>query len=108
MGGEERLSISLEIFLIGLKHSIKPGQQFLSTVVTVKNHWHTVVLGHQPHVLGTSNGSKNRGFLIGVLDPLASQECCFSIGELDDDWRVDVPGSLEDSIDGGGGGAVEG
>jgi len=70
--GKERLSISLEIFLVGLEHSIKPGEQFLGTMVTVKDYWDTIVLGHQPHMLGTSNGPKNSSFLIGVLDTLAS------------------------------------
>ena len=108
MRGEERLSISLEIFLISLEHSIKPGEEFLSTVITVENHRHTIVLGHQPHVLGPSYGSQDSSLLVGVLDTLASQECCSSVGELDDDRRVDVPGSLEDSVDGGGRSAVEG
>ena len=72
-------------------------------MITVKDHWHTILLG----VLYTSNGSKNSSFLIGVLDTIASQECCSIIGELDDDWRVDVPGSLEDSTDGEGGGTMK-
>ena len=77
-------------------------------MITVENHRDTIVLGHKPHMLGPSYGSQDSSLLVGVLDTLASQECCSSVGELNDDGRVDVPGSLEDSVDGGGRSAIKG
>ena len=39
---------------------------------------------------------------------LAGEEGGAPVGKLDDDGAVDVPGRLQDGVDGGGGGAVEG
>ena len=66
------------------------------------------MLRHQAGVLGTSDGSQDGRFLSGVLDPLARQEGGSTVRELNDDWRVDISGGLQDSVDGGGRGAVEG
>ena len=66
------------------------------------------MLRHQSGVLGTSDGSEDGRLLSGVLDSLARQEGGSTVGELNDDWGVDISGGLQDSVDGGGGGAVEG
>ena len=65
------------------------------------------MFGHQSDVLSSGDRTKNTRFLVCVLDPLAGQEGCPAVGELDDDRRVDVPGRLQHGVDGGGGGAVE-
>ena len=102
-----RLNPYLEILLIRLKHTIKPRKKLLGAVIRVQNNRHIVVLSHQPHVLGSSNGTKNGRLLVCVLNPLSSQESSSSVGELDNNGRVNVPGCLENSVDGGGGGAIE-
>ena len=42
-----------------------------------------------------------------ILDALAGEEGRPAVGELDDDWRVDVPGGLQHCVDRRGRGAVE-
>ena len=93
-------------------------------MITVQDHRHSVVFGHESHMLSSSNGSQDGSFLSRVLDTFTSQECGSSIGELkhlifssellthlhlviiisylNNNWRVDVSGGLEDGIDGRG------
>ena len=66
------------------------------------------MLGHQPDVLSSGNGSQNCTLLFVVLDGLSGHESCSTIAELDDDGGLEHLGSLHDCVDGGGGGAVEG
>lgn len=80
---------------------------YLGTVVAVENDGDAVVLGHQSDVLSSRDGPEDGGFLPGVLDALPREEGSTSIGKLNDDGGVDVPGSLQDGIDGGGRGAVK-
>ena len=74
---------SLEIFFIGFKHSVEPWEKFLCAMVTekgsmakqrgcnhlkelnppVKDDRHTIMLGHQPNMLGSSNSAQNCSFL---------------------------------------------
>ena len=56
------------------------------------------MLGHQPDVLGTGDSAQDGGLLVGVGDALAGQEGRAAVTELDDDRRVDVSGSLEESL----------
>ena len=80
----------------------------LGTMVAVENDRDAVVFGHQSDVLCSRDGSKDGGLLPGVLNALPGEEGCTTIRELNDDGRVDVPGSLQDGVDGGGRGAVKG
>ena len=73
---------------------------YLGTVVAVENDGDAVVFGHQSDVLSPRDGPEDGGLLPGVLDALPREEGGTSIGELNDDGRVDVPGSLQDGVDG--------
>ena len=55
----------------------------LGTVITVKDDWHSVVLGHQSDMLSSGNGSQDGCLLSGVLDAFARQEGCSSVGKLE-------------------------
>ena len=75
----------LEVGLIGIQHTVKPLQQLFGTVITVDDHRHAVMLGHQPNMLSSGNGSQNGGLLLVVFDAFAGDKCSSAVTELDDD-----------------------
>jgi hypothetical protein len=50
--------------------------------------------------LSTSNSTDDRGFLVLVAQALTGKVSGTTVGELDDDGRLDVTGSFKSSIDG--------
>lgn len=67
---EERFSMFLKVFLIGIKHSIKPWKKLLSTVVGVENDWHTIGWRNCTNVVGSSNSTVDGGKLTIVRNTL--------------------------------------
>lgn len=61
---------------------IDPGQKFLSAVVRVKNHWHTVLLRHGADVESAGDGAGNGSFVVLVVEAFASEELCATGGKL--------------------------
>jgi len=55
-----------------------------------------------------SDSSSDGSTLVLVIDTLSSEESGSSLRALEDDGGVDGSGSLEDGVDGGGGGDVDG
>jgi hypothetical protein len=67
---EERLSVFLEVFLVRVQHTIQPWQELLGAVIGVQNDGDTVDGGDGSDVVGASNRSSNRGFLLAVCNTL--------------------------------------
>ena len=55
---------------------------YLCAVVAVKDNRYSVVLGHEPHVLGSSYGPQDGRLLPGVLNSLSGEECSSSVRKL--------------------------
>jgi hypothetical protein len=68
----------------------------------------STILCHAPDMLSSCDGTQDAGLLGVVLDALPGHEGGSTVRELNDDGALDVPGGLENRVDGGGGGAVEG
>ncbi len=98
----------LEISLISIKHAIKPFQEFLGTMITMDHHWHSIMLGHEPCMLSSSNGSQNGCLLLVILDTFACQKGSSTIGKLNNHWWLNVTGCLQHCINGWSGSAIEG
>ena len=97
---EQRLACGLEMCLALVEQPIDPREQFARAVVGVQDDRYTVGFGHGVHVVSAGNGSEHRIFLIVQLQALASIECGASIGELDDDRRIQITRCLQYSVDG--------
>jgi hypothetical protein len=94
VGREKWFTVNSEVFFISLKHTIEPWKKLLGTVIRVKNNWNTVSLSDLTNVESTSNGTKNRSFLVLVGDTLTSVESRTTIGELNDDWSLNITSSF--------------
>lgn len=70
MAGEEGLAVLLEVILVGVHHAVEPWEQLLSTVVGVQDNWDAVAGGNGADVLGSCDGSGNRGFLATIGNSL--------------------------------------
>lgn len=122
MAGEEGLALLLEVGLVGIQHAVEPWEQLLSTVVGVQDNWDAVAGGNGADVLGSCDGSGNRGFLVTVgnsLDPkslavtapqgqnwlclrrahLSGKVGSTALGHLENQGAVLVTGSLESGHD---------
>ena len=55
---------------------------YLGAVVAVKDDRYSVVLGHEPDVLGTSYSPQDGRLLPGVLDSLSGEEGSSSVRKL--------------------------
>ena len=55
---------------------------YLCAVVAVKDDRYSVVLGHEPDVLSTSNSPQDSRLLPGVLDSLSGEEGSSSVRKL--------------------------
>ena len=98
--GVEGLSVLLVVGLVGLKHTIEPGQELLGAVVRVKDDGDAVVRGHLADVEGHGDGTGGGG--VGVLGGLASEVGSATVGDLDHDGAVVLLTGLHDGIAGGG------
>jgi len=65
-------------------------------------------LGDGPDVLGGGDGADDAGLLFVVGEALASEVGGAALGGLDNDGRLDIARSFEDSVGGGRGGNVLG
>ena len=107
VGGEEGLSVLLEVSLVGLEHAVEPWQELLGTVVRVEHDGDAVRRGDSADVGGGGAGTGNGGSLVSAVgETLAAEEGGAALGDLEDDGRVDIAGSLEDGVDDGGRGDV--
>ena len=64
--GEEGLPSSLEVGLVGVKHTIEPGQELLGAVVGVEDDGDAVGGGDGADVVGSGNRASNGGRLVAV------------------------------------------
>lgn len=97
----------LEVRLISIQHPIVPRQQLLSTVIRVQDYRDPISRSDGPDERRSGDGTSDGTFLSGgVLDSLAGEVGGSSLGDLEDDWGVDVTGGFEGGVDGGGGGDV--
>mmetsp|Transcript_16018 Transcript_16018/g.36590 ORF Transcript_16018/g.36590 Transcript_16018/m.36590 type:complete len:354 (+) Transcript_16018:1312-2373(+) len=106
---EEGLSMLLEVLLISVQHSVKPGKELLGAVIRVENDRNSVMFGHQANMMGARDGSKDaslEGFL-GVVQSLSSVELRSSVGELDHNRAVVLLGCLQHLVDTAGGNTVD-
>ena len=53
-------------------------------------HIHAIGLGDQAGVVGSRDGTKDRSLLLVVGQTLAGEEGAATLGDLDDDGRLDV------------------
>jgi len=106
VGREERLLVNLEVFLISGEHTIKPGQEFVSTVVTVENDGNAILLCDRSDVVGGCFGSGDGGLLLVVSEPLSSEIRTSSLGYLENDGRLNIPCGFQGGVSGGRGGNV--
>lgn len=108
VGGEEGLSVLLEVSLVGLEHAVEPGEELLGAVVRVEDDGDTIVGGDGSDEVGGSGGSGDGGLLVAVGETLSTEESGTTLGDLEDDGGLDVSGSLQDGVDDGRGGDVLG
>jgi hypothetical protein len=97
--GEERFTVDLEVFFISGNHTVEPRQELLGTMVRVDKDGDTVSLGNGTNVVSTRDGTKDRGFLVLVVNGLTGNIGSTTVGELDDDGRLVLLGSFKSSID---------
>lgn len=96
----------LVVGLIGLEHTVKPWEELLGAVVGVENDRDTVSGGNGSDEVGSCSSSGNGSLLISVGETLSTEESGTTLGDLKDDRRLDVSGSLEDGVNDGRGGNV--
>mmetsp|Transcript_37551 Transcript_37551/g.79809 ORF Transcript_37551/g.79809 Transcript_37551/m.79809 type:complete len:256 (+) Transcript_37551:758-1525(+) len=101
--GEEGLTVQLEVALVGVEHAVQPGEEGFRAMIRVKDHRHTVLFSHRPHVVRTRDGACDAGMKVGVVEALASVELRSTRGELNHDRRVELPSCLQASVDPRGG-----
>lgn len=68
-------------------------------MVRVDKDGDTVSLGNGTNVVSTRDGTKDRGFLVLVVNGLTGNIGSTTVGELDDDGRLVLLGSFKSSID---------
>jgi hypothetical protein len=106
VGGEEGLSVKLEVSLIGIEHTIQPREELLGAVVGVKDDGDVVGGSNATDVVGSGNGTSNGTTLVTVGNTLTGEESSTTLGELQDNGALLVTGSLEGSDHSGRGGHV--
>ena len=89
----------LEISLISLKHSIKPIQKFLSTMVTMNNHWNTIMFSHKSNMLCPSDWPQNSTFLFIPFNSFSGKKGTTSVGKLNYYWWLNVSSRLQNCVD---------
>jgi len=108
VGGEEGLAVDLEVGLVGVHHAIVPGEELLGAVVGVKDNGDAVGGGNATDVVGGGNGTSDGSLLVLVGHTLTGEVSGTAVGELEDDGRLGVTGSLERGDDSGRAGHVDG
>jgi hypothetical protein len=108
VGAEEGLAVDLEVGLVGVDHAIEPGEELLGAVVGVKDDGDAVGGSNRTDVVASGNGTSDRGLLVLVGHTLTGEVSGTAVGELENDGRLGVTGSLERGYDGGGRGHVDG
>lgn len=97
MRREEWLAMLLEISLIGIKHTIQPGQKLLCAVIGVENNWDTIQRSNRADIVSSGNSTANRCGLVAIGNSLASEISSPTLTGLKDDWGLFVAGSLKSS-----------
>lgn len=64
-----------------------------------KSHIHAVMGSNGTDEVGSSDGTGDGSLLVAVLQALTGEESGTTLGNLEDNRGVDVPGSLKDSVD---------
>jgi len=64
----------------------------------MKHDRDTISLRHGTNVVGASNGTSNRGFLVGIRQAFPGEVSGASLGGLNDNGCLDVSGSFKNSI----------
>lgn len=100
--------MGLEVLLIGVEHTVEPGEQLSGTVVGVDDDGDAVDGGDGSDELSGGNGSLDGGGLVLVVDTLTGKVSGTSLGHLDDDGRLVGSGGLQNGDNGGRGGHVDG
>jgi len=108
VGREEGDTVLLEVGLVSVQHSVEPGQELLGAVVRVHDDGDSVSGGNGSDKGGGSDGSGDGSLLLVrvVLDSLSGPEGGSSLGDLEDDGRLEVSGGLESGVGGRGRGDV--
>jgi hypothetical protein len=70
---EERLSVLLEVGLVGIHHAVQPGEELLGAVICVENNGDAVCRSNGSDVVGGSNATSNASLLVGVAYALAGE-----------------------------------
>lgn len=71
MAGEEGLAVELEVALILIEETIKPGKELLGAVVGVEDDGDAVGGSNAADVVGSGNTTGNGGLLTIVADTLS-------------------------------------
>lgn len=108
MTGEERLAVNLEVLLVGVEHAVEPREEFLGAVVSVQDDRNAVDGGDTADVVGTGDGTSDRGLLLVVGSTLTGEVGSTTVGDLEDDGALLVTSSLEGGDGGRRGGDVLG
>lgn len=99
VGGEEGLSVGLEVLLRGGEEGVDPGKPRLLAVVGVKDDGDAVEGGDLTDVLGSGNGSGNGCRIVVVVKGLSGNELSATLGESDHDGSSVVLGGLHAGVD---------
>lgn len=105
---EKRLTVNLEVGLIGFEHTVHPGEKLLGAVVRVHDDGDTEERSDGTDVVGSGDGTGNGGLLALVGGFLTSKEVSTTVGGLQDDGGTSLTSSLKSSNSSGGGGDVNG
>lgn len=70
VGGEQRLAVLLEVFLIGVEKTIQPWQELLGAVISVEDNWDTVCWCESTDVVSTGDTTSDGSLLVTVGNTL--------------------------------------
>lgn len=97
--GEQRGAVLLEEALVLVEHAVEPWQELLGAVVGVQDDGDAVDGGNGTDVVGGGNGTGHGSLLLvgAVGNALSGEVGSTSLGGLEDDGRLGIPGSFEGS-----------
>lgn len=111
VGGEQWLSVLLEVLLISVEKAVQPWKELLGAVISMEDDWNTVCWRNSADVLSTCDTTSDGSLLVAILHALMSislyastltmlsnlsgEVCCTSLGHLEDDWRLGIASSLK-------------
>lgn len=70
VGGEQRLVVLLEVFLISVEKTIQPWQELLGAVISVEDNWDTVCWCKSTDIVSTGDTTSDGGLLVTVGNTL--------------------------------------